>query len=304
MRIELNRLGRILDPRDFQIDGNYLSHAANPVVLKIEDCLFRIFFNSRDENQRSSVYSIDFDLDSRRSIPNTLKVQFLLKSSDSYFKDGVSLGSHFELSGVTWIGFMGWTNPVMKHWYGKIGKFRLNSNFDFESIEAKPWFDLDSFDSTSLSYPAVYFSEKIMHVWYGSTRTWDAGNGEMIHILKEKVSRDYLQFESSNRIVEWKLGESQAFSRPSILEIHDYFLMAYSFRGSTTKYRIGFGLIEKDSTIIKQAYTFSTSASSWESEMVEYPYLVPHRDSIFMFYNGNGYGKSGIGLAQLTISKN
>jgi hypothetical protein len=45
--------------------------------------------------------------------------------------------------------------------------------------------------------------------------------------------------------------------------------------------------------------TFSSSEATWESEMVEYPYLVSHRDSTYMFYNGNGYGKSGIGLAQL-----
>ena len=302
MKIKFNRLGQIFDPQQFEINGDVLSHAANPVVIKMDERLFRIFFNSRDKNQRSSIYSIDFDLDSRRLIPDTLKVQFLLNSLDSYFKDGVSLGSHFELDGVTWVGFMGWINPPFKHWYGTIGKFQLNSNFDFECIEGSPWFDLDSYDHTSLSYPAVYISKNVMHVWYGTTLTWDGGNGEMVHVLKEKTSKDHVQFESSNRIVEWKLGESQAFSRPSILETHDRFLMAYSVRGSATKYRIGFGIIEDDSTIVKETSTFSTSDATWESEMVEYPYLVSHRDSIYMFYNGNGYGKSGIGLAQVITS--
>lgn len=301
MRIKFNRLGRIFDPQQFQVNGEILSHAANPVVIKIDRNLVRIFFNSRDKNQRSSIYSFDFDLDSLRPIPDSLKVQFMLDSSDSYFKDGVSLGSHFQLDGVSWIGFMGWINPTFKHWYGTIGKFQLNANLDFESIDKKPWFDLDNQDQTSLSYPAVYTSKNTMHVWYGTTLTWDGGNGEMIHILKEKVSKDYVRFESTNRVVEWKMGESQAFSRPSILKIHDHFLMAYSVRGNATKYRIGFGLIEDNSSMVKQICTFSTSLSKWESEMVEYPYLVSHGDSVFMFYNGNGYGKSGIGLAQLIV---
>ena len=301
MRIKFNRLGRIFDPQQFEVNGEILSHAANPVVIKIDRNLVRIFFNSRDKNERSSVYSIDFDLDRLRPIPDTLKVQFLLDPSDSYFKDGVSLGSHFQLDGLSWIGFMGWINPTFKHWYGTIGKFQLNANLDFESIDEKPWFDLDNQDQTSLSYPAVYTSKNTMHVWYGTTLTWDGGNGEMIHILKEKVSKDYVRFESTNRMVEWEMGESQAFSRPSILKIHDHFLMAFSVRGNATKYRIGFGLIEDSSSVVKQICTFSTSSSKWESEMVEYPYLVAHGDSVFMFYNGNGYGKSGIGLAQLIV---
>jgi hypothetical protein len=78
--------------------------------------------------------------------------------------------------------------------------------------------------------------------------------------------------------------------------------MAYSVRGSSTKYRIGFGIIEDDSSIVREMATYPTSTSRWESEMVEYPCLVSHKNSIFMFYNGNGYGKSGIGLARLIIS--
>ena len=302
MKIEFNRIGQIFDPQQFQINGEILSHAANPVVIKVNRSIFRIFFNSRDEKQRSSVYSIDFDLSTLRLMPDSLKVQFLLNSPNSYFKDGVSLGSHFELNGLNWVGFMGWINPSDKHWYGTIGKFQLNDNFDFERIEENPWFDLDNYDQTSLSYPAVYTSKNTMHVWYGTTLAWDGGNGEMIHILKEKISKDCVRFESTNRVVEWKMGESQAFSRPSVLQIHDKFLMAYSVRGNKTRYRIGFGLIEDHSSIVKQMCTFSTSTSKWESEMVEYPYLVSHGDSIFMFYNGNDYGKSGIGLAQLEIT--
>jgi hypothetical protein len=302
MKIEFQRLGRIFDPQDFPIKEGVLSHAANPVVVKMDEFSYRIFFNSRDLNQRSSVYSVDINLNSQRIIPDTLKIQFLLEFSDSYFKDGISLGSYFELDGVDWISFMGWINPPSEHWYGTIGRFRLNSNFDLESIEENPWFELDSDDPISLSYPTVYFSQSVMHIWYGSTLTWDGGNGEMVHILKEKISRDFRKFQNSNRFVEWKMGESQAFSRPSVVEVQDHFLLAYSVRGNKTKYRIGFGIIEDGSHIVRQIAIYPTSTSTWESEMVEYPCLVSHKDSIFMFYNGNGYGKSGIGLARIIVS--
>jgi len=302
MNIDFQRLGRILNPQEFVTNEGTLSHAANPVIVRMDGCIYRIFFNSRDLNQRSSVYSVDLNLDTQCLIPQTLRTQFLLRTSDSYFKDGISLGSHFVLDGVNWIGFMGWINPPAQHWYGTIGRFRLDSNFDLEFIEKDPWFDLDSDDQISLSYPAVYFSQNVMHVWYGTTLTWDGGNGEMVHVLKEKISKDFVQFETSNRSLEWKMGDSQAFSRPSIVKVQDHLLMAYSVRGNKTKYRIGFGNIKDDTSEIKEIAAFRTSTSPWESEMVEYPYLIAHKDLIYMFYNGDGYGKSGIGLAKLSIS--
>lgn len=302
MKIDFQRLGQIFNPQMFKANEGALSHAANPVVVKLDDCIYRIFFNSRDLNQRSSVYSVDFNLDSKRLIPNTLRTQFLLGDSNSYFKDGISLGSHFVLDGFNWIGFMGWVNPPSEHWHGTIGRFRLESNFDLEYIEKTPWFDLDTDDQISLSYPAVYFSQNVMHVWYGTTLTWDGGNGEMVHVLKEKISKDFVQFKASNRFLEWKMGDAQAFSRPSIVEVQDGLLMAYSVRGNKTKYRIGFGTIRDDITVIKEIASYSPSKSPWENEMVEYPYLVAHKGSIYMFYNGNGYGKSGIVLAQVSIN--
>jgi hypothetical protein len=41
------------------------------------------------------------------------------------------------------------------------------------------------------------------------------------------------------------------------------------------------------------------SADGWDSEMIEYPFVFDHAGSRYMLYNGNGYGKTGIGLAVL-----
>ena len=44
---------------------------------------------------------------------------------------------------------------------------------------------------------------------------------------------------------------------------------------------------------------FFCSESGWDSEMVCYPYVFEYNDKLYMLYNGNGYGKTGIGLAVL-----
>ena len=42
-----------------------------------------------------------------------------------------------------------------------------------------------------------------------------------------------------------------------------------------------------------------TSDNGWDSEMLAYPYIYKHNEKIYMFYNGNGFGKSGFGYAEL-----
>ena len=41
------------------------------------------------------------------------------------------------------------------------------------------------------------------------------------------------------------------------------------------------------------------SETGWDSEMICYPYVFKHKGRFYMLYCGNGYGKTGFGLAVL-----
>jgi hypothetical protein len=41
------------------------------------------------------------------------------------------------------------------------------------------------------------------------------------------------------------------------------------------------------------------SETGWDSEMIEYSYVCKHQGRQYLFYNGNGFGKSGFGYAIL-----
>lgn len=43
--------------------------------------------------------------------------------------------------------------------------------------------------------------------------------------------------------------------------------------------------------------SMAPGSASWENEMVEYPHIVRQGNKLRMFYCGNGYGKTGIGMA-------
>ena len=44
------------------------------------------------------------------------------------------------------------------------------------------------------------------------------------------------------------------------------------------------------------------SKNGWDSEMIEYPNVITYSGKQYMFYNGNDYGATGIGLAVLEVA--
>lgn len=78
--------------------------------------------------------------------------------------------------------------------------------------------------------------------------------------------------------------------------------MWFSYRSGTGEtYRIGYA-ISSDGKQWKLALNetgIDVSASGWDSEMIEYPFVFDHEGRRYMLYNGNGYGKTGFGLAVL-----
>jgi hypothetical protein len=140
-------------------------------------------------------------------------------------------------------------------------------------------------------------------MWYGSTVSWDAGNGEMLHVINYASSRDGTEWMRHGLAVPYELGKAQAFSRPAVVgNARDGLHMWFSYRSGTgEKYRIGYayGASAVNWVVDLEQAGIDISPTGWDSEMIEYPFVFDHKGERYMLYNGNGYGKTGFGLAVL-----
>lgn len=102
-------------------------------------------------------------------------------------------------------------------------------------------------------------------------------------------------------VLDWKVIthlkpvgiEGAANSRPCVLD--NTMLLAH--KKKDTPYQIAqFEQIDRDWKLVDDN-VIPVSESGWDSEMVCYPWVFNHSGSRYMLYNGNGYGKSGVGLA-------
>lgn len=298
------KLGQLYAPKAIGQHPKLISHAANPLPLHLEGDVYRVFFSGRDERNRSSVGAIDIDIVQRKIVTEHYLPFFEHGSAGSFFADGVSIGNCYETNGVQYMLFMGWQCPTDGHWRGDIGRLIVTPEVTLKLDNSEPFMGSNAIDPISLSYPWVLSRPTNgFDMWYGSTLTWDAGNGEMLHLIRHASSDDGHHWHRSGLTVPYELGRAQAFSRPTVVSgRYGGFEMWFSFRsGSGEKYRIGYATSNEglNWTLDLDKAGISVSDNEWDSEMIEYPFVFDHDGNRYMVYNGNGYGKTGFGLAVL-----
>lgn len=285
--------------------GNKLkSHAANPLPIHLNDDVFRIFYNGRDESNRSSVGYVDIDILSQEIKKVCSKPVLVHGDKNSFYCDGISIGNHYKsLNNENLVLFMAWQTPKNGHWRGDVGRIKISEDYSSLSVYPdKPFMGVDAEDEVSLSYPFVIYDQGIFKMWYGSTITWKAENGEMIHVIKYATSQDGESWEKHGIAIPYELNEAQAFSHPSIIINENGYHMWYSYRsGKGEKYRIGYAH-SVDGVVWKRDHDkvgIDVSESGWDSEMICYPSVFKHQNNLYIMYNGNEHGKQGFGLAIL-----
>lgn len=298
------KLGLLYNPAENVRSSKLISHAANPLPIPLGGDIYRIFYSGRDIEGRSSVGAVDVDIAQHQIIEVHSEPFFEHGQLGSFYADGVSIGNCYKAGGKQYMLFMGWQSPKDGHWRGDIGRLVVKTDLTLELDQSIPFMASNEADPISLSYPWVLKDESGGYkMWYGSTVTWDAGNGEMLHVINAATSEDGHTWVRKGLAVPYELGLAQAFSRPTVVcNIRGNYEMWFSYRsGAGEKYRIGYA-VSKDGNkwdLALEKTGIDVSLSGWDSEMIEYPFVFDHKRKRYMLYNGNGYGKTGFGLAVL-----
>ncbi len=96
---------------------------------------------------------------------------------------------------------------------------------------------------------------------------------------------------------------------PLGVQVRGIYKMGYSPRSIDSyrsnrerSYRIGYAESEDGITWERrdEESGIGVAEAGWDSEMIAYPYVVDYKDRRYMFYNGNGFGRSGFGYALIT----
>jgi hypothetical protein len=294
------KIGRIFQPRG---ELPWMrSHAANPAAEHRGGDLFRVYFSSRDGHNRSSIAWLEVDLRRPLDVLRVAEQPVVAPGAPGTFDDsGASMGCLIAApGGARYLYYLGWNLGVTVPWRNSIGlAVSANADAPFEKYSPAPILDRSRADPYSVSYPWVMLEAGGWRMWYGSNLAWGKNKEDMMHVIKHAESRDGLHWAPDGAAAVGLREGEIALSHPCVLKDADRYRMWYGYRGAF--YRIGYAESADGRRWLRRddAAGIAPSASGWDSEAVTYACVFDHRDARYMLYNGNGYGRTGFGLAVL-----
>lgn len=284
------------------------SHAANPVpyILNNEKGIVRVFFTCRNANNVSHIGYTDIDFINNFKILKISDFPVLGPGPLGTFDDsGAAMGYFIEKDNKFYIFYLGWNLKVTVPWLNSIG-LAISDNIygEFRKYSLAPLLDRSIEDPYSISYPSILYENGIYKMWYGSNLSWGKDQSEMKHVIKYAESLDLIIWDRKNKIHIPLFHENEyAISKPWVIKEKDCYKMWYSYRGCNeiSSYRIGYAESKNNIDWIRMdnKVGIDVSESGWDSEMICYPSVFTMNNTTYMLYNGNGYGKTGFGLAVL-----
>jgi len=291
--------GRILEPRG---QAPWIgTHAALPVVVD-EGARQRVYFSSRDGANRSHIGYATLVLGAPEVPAKFAEAPVVSPGVLGAFDDaGVTTSCVVVHDGRQYLYYTGWALGVSVPFYLQAGlAVSDDGGSSFRRHSQAPLLDRIDVDPYLSASPWVLVDEGRWRMWYVSGTAWEPGATGPRHRyhIKYAESANGRDWERQGHVcLDYASPLEHAFGRPCVVKDADRYRMWYSVRGE--RYQMGYAESVDGLTWTRLDTTnvVPASATGWDSEMVTYPVVSGPPGRRTMLYNGNGFGRTGIGLA-------
>lgn len=286
------------------------SFAAVPVILKIDEHILRIYYSSRNTKNQSIPYFFDYNLKDNLLISMPEKLGLYPGKMGEFDDSGVMPSSVVRINtNKIYLYYIGWNLGVTVPFRNSIGLAVSNDNGKtFSKLFNGPVLDRTHLEPHFSASNEVIIENNQFRIWYLSCVKWEKLVNEIRHYyhIKTATSPDGIVWKRTGKIaIDFKYDNEYAISVPTLIKEKNIYKMWYSYRGGplSEKYFIGYAeslngedWVRKDNLIF-----INRSGDNWDKEMICYPRVFKYNNEKFMLYNGNAYGKTGIGLLKLSM---
>lgn len=288
-----------------------VSHACVPTAINIDENTVRIYYAPR--NKKGKSIPTYFDVEAN----NPLKVKYIhdhpildLGELGTFDDDGIMPCSAVRISKKRiYLYYVGWNPSVSVPYRNAIGLAISNDNgLSFEKAFKGAIVERNKTEPFFTASPFVLKEDGKWHLWYASSTGFVIVNNkpEPLYEIKYAYSNDGIDWIRPNITCISPAEKYQCTARPTVIKEDGIYKMWFTFRGSfdyrdgKESYKIGYA--ESIDAInwnrLDEKSGIQLSESGWDSKMQTYPSVIKIKGKKYLFYNGNGFGKTGIGLAE------
>jgi len=282
-----------------------VSHAQLPVADLLENGIARIYFAGRNVNSFSSIGFVEIDLNKNFQILNVSKQPVLSPGSIGHFDEhGVFPSSIVTVGDKKFLYYIGWNQGVRKPlFYASIGiAVSEDGGMSFRKMHSYPIMSRGEFDPCLVTSPNVFIEDNKWHMTYVSGERWEEINGSLcsFYNIKYAHSNDGFNWIRDGVIcIGFRDSKETNIARSSVIKLDGIYRMWFCYVYNGQGYRIGYA--ESDNLIEwhrkDEDAGITISQNSFDANMICYPSVIRYNDKLYMFYNGDNYGKEGFGVA-------
>lgn len=289
--------------------------AQSPSAI-VFDNFVRVFFCTRPEPQNNLYLSymafVDLDrLDLTRIIDVCKRPLLPLGGLGTFDEFGTNPISVIRYRNELRVYFAGWTRCESVPFNGAIGvAVSRDGGCTFTRLGSGPVLSYSPDEPFLLGSPRIRRFGDRWCLWYVSGKQWLVVNGktEPVYKIRMAVSSDGINWEKHGKdLLCDKLGELECQACPDVIFRDGLYHMFFSYREVSDYkvgrggYRIGYAWSadmfawHRDDDLAGMA----VSETGWDSQMVNYPHVFELDGKVYMLYQGNEMGRTGMGLARL-----
>lgn len=286
------------------------THASLPVVDRLDARTLRVHFAARDEENRSRIGSIDVAACDPARVLSVSPEPLLALGERGTFDDNGMTPSCIVADGpIRYFYYIGWNPQVTVSYRLSMGlAISEDAGHTYRRDSLGPLLDRDRDEPFFNTAPCVLREQGLWRMWYSSCTGWTEVNGwaEPIYHVKYAESADGIRWRRTGIVCIACDPQTQAIGRPWVVNLGDVYGMWFSYRGLVdyrhdprTSYRIGYAESRDGLNWDRKPDPVGLlrSAEGWDSVMVAYTTIVRAGGTWLCFYNGNGFGRSGLGFA-------
>jgi hypothetical protein len=296
-------------------DSQMTSHAAVPVIDSKLEKKIRVYFSSRNNQGYSVPYFIEAVKDNPKNITEPSNPILELGPMGSFDECGIMPSWIETVHDKKYLYYIGWNPQVSVSYRLSIGlAISDDGGLTFHKQSAGPILDRAIDEPFFSTAPCVHFDNGIWKMWYVSCTHWSIINKypEPHYLVKYAESKDGIHWKRKNHICINYSEKAKSIGRPCVYMEKGIYKMIYSYRGMIdyrnkkgAGYHLGYAESKNglDWEILDEKLNFNLSDSGWDSNMNEYASTYKHNNKRYLLYNGNGFGKTGFGYAEMDCIK-
>ena len=287
------------------------SHAQVPTPILMEDKI-RIFFSTRTKQTESKTTFIDVLAKDPKQILYLHDRQIIKNDSPGSFDEHGIMPSAIRKDNKNnyLLYYSGWSQRNSVPYSNLTGIAESKDGINFKRCFEGPILSINKLEPYSATSPCFISRGRFLYLFYCSGCNWKKINDKYEHTYDIKLAKsiDGINWEQDGISVIKQKNEDEALTRPTVFELNNKYHMYFCYRGSLDfrdgkdSYRIGYAFSEDLINWNRDDSSSNIEMGSefWDNKMVAYPSVIKTPYGIYMFYNGNGFGKEGFGYAKLS----